>query len=712
MTLWSITRSIAIFLLMAGSLMILGCSSPKPPENVTPPVAEKHPEELTIHDHTRIDNYYWLNQRENPEVIKYLEDENSYTTAMMKHTEKFQSKLYKEMIGRIKEDDASLPYMFNKYWYQTRFEKGSEYPIHIRKKGTFKADEEILLDVPKLALGHAYYQARGLSVSPDNKLMAFGVDTVSRRKYTLHFKNLETGELLSDNLPNTTGSTVWAADNQHIFYVTKDSTLRPHMIWRHKLGTDIKHDVLIHHESDNTFGTGVFKSKSGEYIFIGSQSTLSSEVRFVKADKPTDKFTIIQKRAKNWEYSVSHRNNDFYILTNWKARNFRLMKTPVKRSGRRHWKELIKHRDDELLTGISLFKDHMVIQSRKGGLNRINITDLKKHKSHMLSFDENAYTIRIGMNPEMDTKTLRFNYTSMTTPGSIYDYNMSTKKRELKKQDEVLGEFNKEDYKTERIWAEARDGVKVPITLLYHKDIQRDGTNPLHLYAYGSYGASMDPSFRSSRLSLVDRGFIYAIAHIRGGQEMGRHWYEDGKLFKKMNTFTDFIDCGKYLIDQRWADADKLCAEGGSAGGLLMGAVINMAPQLFKGVIAAVPFVDVVTTMLDDTIPLTTSEYDEWGNPNKKDYYNYMLSYSPYDNVETKEYPALLVTTGLHDSQVQYWEPAKWVAKLRDMKTDSNLLILRTNMDFGHGGASGRFERYKERAMEYAFILDGIGINK
>jgi len=712
MTFGLTVRPVALLLPVFCAALFVGCASHPANETPTPPDVEQRPQELTMHGDTRIDNYYWLNQRENPEVIHYLEAENSYTHAMLKHTEKFQDKLYKEMVERIKEDDSSLPYLFNGYYYQTRYEKGSEYPVHTRRKGKLNAKEEVLLNVADMAKGHAFYQARGLAPSPDNRFLAFGVDTVSRRKYTIHFKDLTTGELLADQLPNTTGAATWAADNQHIFYVTKDSTLRPHMIWRHKLGTDMKHDVLVHHEKDNTFRTGVYASKSRALLFISSSSTLSSEVRFLAADDPTGKFKVIQKRAKDYEYRVSHLNDRFYILTNWKARNFRLMTAPVKNPGRRHWRELIAHQEDELLSGISLFKKYMAVQSRKGGLTRIRIFNLKNKKSHDLEFDENAYTIGIGINAETDSETLRFNYTSMTTPNATFDYNMKSKKRKLMKQEEVLGQFNAEDYVTERVWATARDGAKVPVTLLYRKGTERNGTHPLHLYAYGSYGASMDPGFRAYRLSLVDRGMIYGIAHIRGGQEMGRHWYEDGKLFKKMNTFTDFVDCAQYLIDEKWADPSRVSAEGGSAGGLLMGAVVNMAPELFHGVIAAVPFVDVVTTMLDDTIPLTTSEYDEWGNPNKKDYYEYMLSYSPYDNVSAQAYPALLVTTGLHDSQVQYFEPAKWVAKLRDLKTDDNPLLLLTNMAFGHGGASGRFERYKERAMEYAFILDLAGIEK
>ena len=701
-----------LILLLTGLLLLGGCGPQQPPQTAAPPTVEKRPQALTTHGHTRIDNYYWLNQRENPEVIAYLEAENAYTQAMMQSTEKFQDKLYNEMVGRIKEDDSSLPYLSNGYWYQHRYAKGSEYPIYTRRKGKVDGPEETLLNVPALGQGHAYYQIGGLSVSPNNRFMAFGVDTVSRRKYTLYFKNLQTGELLADNIPNTTGGAVWAGDNQHVFYVTKDSTLRPHQVWRHKLGTHTAQDVLVHHEKDNTFSTGVRLSKSRAFIFITSTSPLSSETRFVRADLPTAPFRVIQKRAKDYEYRVDHRKDRFYILTNWKAPNFRLMTAPIKSPGRKNWKERIPHKADELLENVEVFKNYLAVQTKRGGLGHLKIYRLDKNESHEIAFDQDAYEIGIGVNAEMDSDVLRFNYTSMTTPSSIYDYNMKSHDRKLMKREEVLGGYKPDHYRTERLWATAGDGTPVPITLLYKKDTPRDGSAPLLLYAYGSYGISTDPDFRSYRLSLVNRGFVYAIAHVRGGQEMGRQWYEDGKLFKKRNTFTDFIDCGRYLVAEKWTSPDRLFAEGGSAGGLLIGAVINMAPNLFKGAIAAVPFVDVVTTMLDESIPLTTSEYDEWGNPNKKDYYEYMLSYSPYDNVEAKAYPALLVTTGLHDSQVQYWEPAKWVAKLRELKTDDNPLLLHTNMEFGHGGASGRFQRYRDRALEYAFFLNLAGIEE
>lgn len=693
--------------------LFMNCSlEQKKLENVMPPVAEKIPKELTIHNDTRIDDYFWLRERENPKVIDYLEAENDYLKKVMQHTEKFQKKLFREIVGRIKQTDMSVPYKTNGYFYYTRYEEGKEYPIYCRKKGSLEADEEIMLNVNEMAEGHAFYQVRGLNVSEDNMLLAFGVDTVSRRKYTIHFKNLETGEILPDKIPNTTGSATWANDNKTVFYATKDSTLRSHKIMRHVLGAEPSADKEIYHEADNTFSTFVYKSKSKKYIFIGSYSTLSSEFRFLDADRPDSDFQIFQKREKDHEYSISHFEDTFYIVTNWKAKNFRLMQTDVNRTAKRYWNEVIPHRTDVLLEGIDVFKNYLVVSERENGLRQIKITEHKSGQSHRLEFADEAYLAYTTTNPEFDTEMLRFSYTSMTTPNSTYDYNMRTRERTLLKQQEVLGDFDPRDYESKRIYAPATDGTKIPVSLVYKKGLEKDSQNPLLLYGYGSYGASMEATFSSVRLSLLDRGFVYAVAHIRGGQEMGRGWYEDGKLLKKKNTFTDFINCAEFLIAEEYTNPEKLFAMGGSAGGLLMGAVVNMRPDLFKGIIAAVPWVDVVTTMLDESIPLTTSEYDEWGNPNDKEYYEYMLSYSPYDNVEAKDYPAMLVTTGLHDSQVQYWEPAKWVAKLRDMKTDDNILLLKTDMKTGHGGKSGRFERYKETALEYAFMFDLLGIKK
>jgi len=697
-------------LLLVSLLMISSCTDNK--SKMNPPVAKKINKELSAHDHTRIDPYYWLNDRENQEVISYLEEENKYTGAMMKHTEELQTELYDEIVGRIKQTDMSVPYKRNGYFYYSRYEEGMEYPIYCRKEGTLEADEEIMLNVNEMAEGYSYFQVGGISVSHDNKLLAYGVDTVSRRKYTICFKNLETGEILADMIPNTTGYAPWAADNKTVFYTRKDEvTLRPEKIFRHKLGDDATKDPMIYFEEDETFRTGVSLSKSMDYLLIGSFSTLSTEYRILKTDDPEGEFRVFQERQPELEYYISHYQDRFYIRTNHEAKNFRLMETPARRTALKNWKEVIGHREDVLLEDYEVFNNYMALQERKNGLTEIRILSHDAERDFYIEFDEQAYVVYLSTNLDFDTELLRYGYTSMTIPNSVYDYNMNTGEKELLKRQEVVGGYDPDLYYAERLFATAADGVKVPISLVYKKDLKKEGGNPLVLYGYGSYGASMDPYFSSTRLSLLDRGFVYAIAHIRGGEEMGRQWYEDGKLLKKKNTFTDFISCGEFLIEEGYTTPDNIFAMGGSAGGLLVGAVYNMRPDLFKGVIAAVPFVDVVTTMLDESIPLTTGEYDEWGNPNVKEYYEYMLSYSPYDNVEAKDYPAMLVTTGLHDSQVQYWEPAKWVAKLRDMKTDDNLLLLWTNMEYGHGGASGRFQRYKEVALEYAFLIDLAGVD-
>ncbi|MHC2991023.1 protease 2, partial [Pontibacter sp. HJ8] len=682
------------------------------PAALQPPVAQKQPKELTAHGDTRIDNYYWMNERENPEVIAYLNAENAYTKQVMADTEPLQDKLFKEIVGRIKQTDESVPYEKNGYFYYTRFESGKEYPIFARRKGSMKAPEEVMLNANERAEGKSYYAPAGLNVSLNNRLLAFGEDTVSRRQYTLRFKDLQTGELLPDRIPNTTGGAVWANDNKTVFYTMKDPSLRSFKIFSHTLGTPTSQDKEVYHEKDETFSTYVYKTKSDKYIIIGSSSTLSQEYRFVDAAKPAESFKLIQPRERGLEYDVDHFGNNFYIRTNKDgATNFKLMQTPVGKTTKENWKEVIPHRADVLLEGTEIFKDHLVLQERKNGLAQLRIKKWNDPKTdYYVDFGEEAYTASISINPDFDSKVLRFVYSSLTTPSSTFDYNMETKQKTLLKEQEVVGDFNKENYESKRIYATAKDGTKVPISLVYRKGLKLDGNNPTLLYAYGSYGITMNPSFSSVRLSLLDRGFVYAIAHIRGGQEMGRQWYEDGKMLKKKNTFTDYIACSEYLIQQKYTNPDKLFAQGGSAGGLLMGAVVNMRPDLYEGVHAAVPFVDVVTTMLDTSIPLTTGEFDEWGNPAEKQYYDYMLSYSPYDNVEAKEYPNMLVTTGLHDSQVQYFEPAKWVAKLREMKTDDNLLLLQTNMEAGHGGASGRFQPYKETALQYAFFLKLAGI--
>ena len=678
------------------------------------PIAKKVPQELTIHNDVRIDNYYWLNDKNNPEVIDYLNAENAYTKQMTLHTQEFQKSLFEEMKGRIKEDDSSVPYKLNGYWYLTKYEAGRDYPIYVRKKKTLEAEEELLFDCNDMAKGLSYFNLGGISISPDNTLAAFSTDTVSRRQYTIQIKNLITGEIYSDKILNTTGSATWANDDKTLFYSMKDEvTLRSHKIFKHKLYSDSKTDIEVFHETDETFNTFVYKSKSKKYLIIGSSSTLSSEYRFLDADAPDGRFNIFQERTKKLEYSIAHYNGSFYIISNKDdATNFKISKTSEKATSKENWQDVIPHRASVLIEDIEIFKDYLVVNEREHGLNKLRIISWNKEEDYYLPFNSETYTTYIGNNPDFESDMLRYGYNSLTSPSSVIDYNLKTKQSEIKKELEVLGgTFKKENYESQRIWATASDGVKIPISLVYKKGMALDGSNPLLQYAYGSYGSTIDPSFSSIRLSLLDRGFIYAISHVRGSEYLGRKWYECGKLLTKKNTFTDFIACSKYLIQEKYTSNQHLYAYGGSAGGLLMGAIININPELYHGVLAAVPFVDVVTTMLDDTIPLTTGEYDEWGNPNELRYYNYMKSYSPYDNVEEKDYPNMLVTTGLHDSQVQYWEPAKWVAKLRDMKTDSNKLLLHTDMDSGHGGASGRFESLKEVALEYAFLLDLEGIN-
>lgn len=672
------------------------------------PKAEKIKKETQLHGHTLIDDYHWLNDRENPKVIDYLKAENEYTGKVMGHLDTFKESLFQEIKGRIKEEDQSVPYKDNGYYYITRYEEGREYPVYARKKEKLTASEEVMIDVNQLAEGKSYYSAAGLSVSPNNKILAFGEDVVSRRIYTIRFKNLETGEWLEDQIPNTGGKAVWANDNKTLFYGVKDETLRSFKIFKHRLGAPVEDDEEIYHEKDETFNTYVYKTKSEKYIVIASFQTVSSEYRVLNADTPDEDFSVLQARERDLEYDIAHYNDKFYIRTNLAARNFRLMVTPETATTKDNWEEVIPHREDVLLEDMDIFKDYLVLSERKNGITQIRIIP-SEGEEHYISFGEEAYMAYTSINLEFDTHLLRLGYQSLTTPPTVYDYDMRTKAFTLLKQKEVLGGFDPKDYRSERVFAPARDGAQVPISIVYHKDFQKDGQQPLLLYGYGSYGASMDPSFGIARLSLLNRGMAFAIAHIRGGEEMGRHWYDDGKLLNKKNTFFDFIDCGKFLVQEKFVAEDQLFAMGGSAGGLLMGAVINMEPQMWKGIVAAVPFVDVINTMLDESIPLTTGEFDEWGNPKEEKFFDYIYSYSPYDQVEAKEYPAMLVTTGLHDSQVQYWEPAKWVARLRVYKTDQNPLVLHTNMEAGHGGASGRFQRIKEVAREYAFLLDLAG---
>lgn len=677
------------------------------------PKANKIPQKLEKHGDVRIDNYFWMNQRDSKNVLDYLQQENEYNSAMTAHTQELQKALFTEMKGRIKEDDESVPYKYNGYWYITKYETGKDYPIYVRKKDTLEAPEELLFDCNELAKGHNYFHLKGINISLDNKLVAFATDTVGRRIYTIQIKNLETGEVYPVKITNTTGSSTWANDNKTLFYTQKnEKTLRSEKIFKHRLGEDPATDKLVYYEQDETFNTFVYKTKSKQFLVIGSVSTLTTEYRFLDATNPEGEFTILQPRIRGLEYSVYHFDKHFYIVTNADgASNFKLMKAPVNATTKNNWQEVIAHREDVLLEDIDIFKDFLVISERSNGLNKIRIKRWDNTDDYYLPFDNETYTAYTSVNLDFNTHILRYSYNSLTTPPSTIDFNMVTKEKTIKKEQEVLGgDFNKDNYVSERVWATADDGVKVPISLVYKKGTPLNGSAPLLLYGYGSYGATIDPYFSSSRLSLLNRGFIFAIAHIRGGEYLGRAWYEDGKLLKKKNTFTDFIACSKYLIANNYTSANHLYAMGGSAGGLLIGAVINMAPQLYKGVIAAVPFVDVLTTMLDDSIPLTTGEYDEWGNPNDEEYYWYIKSYSPYDNVTAQEYPNILVTTGYHDSQVQYWEPAKWVAKLRELKTDNNKLLFHINMDAGHSGASGRFEALKEIAEEYAFLLDLEGI--
>jgi len=684
-------------------------------ENIAEPIAAKKPHQLEKHGDVRIDDYYWMNERENPEVIAYLNAENDYYQKSTAHTKKFQEDLFEEMKARIKEDDSSVPYFYNGYWYITRYEKNKDYPIYTRKKGNLDAQEEIMFDCNKMAEGQSYFNLRGINISDDNKWAAFAVDTVSRREYVIQIKNLQTGEILPEKIEKTTGSSTWAADNETLFYSRQDpETLRPEKIFRHTKDTDAQNDQVVYHEKDETFTTFVYRSKSKEYIIIGSNSTMTTEYQILKADQPNGKFTIFQPRERGLEYSISHFNDSFYIVTNKDgATNFKLMKTNEELTAKNYWKEVIPHRKDVLLEGIDIFKNYLVISERSNGLTQINIQPWNApENAYYLPFPNETYTAYTTTNVDFDTNQLRFGFQSMATPASVMEINMNTKEQTVLKEQEVLGDFNKDDYEEVRLWATAQDGTKIPISIVYKKGIEKNGKNPLLLYAYGSYGATMDPYFSSTRLSLLDRGFIYAIAHIRGGEELGREWYENGKLLKKKNTFTDFIDCSRFLIDEKYTSPEHLYAEGGSAGGLLMGAIINMAPELYNGVIAQVPFVDVVTTMLDDSIPLTTGEYDEWGNPNEKIYYDYMKSYSPYDNVTAQDYPNLYISTGFHDSQVQYWEPAKWIAKIRALRTNKKQLFLDTNMEAGHGGASGRFESLKELAKEFTFLLDLEGIKE
>ena len=678
---------------------------------IKPPVAKTIPKSLKMHNHERIDPYFWMKDRDNPEVIDYIKAENTYCDDQMNHTKQFQEDLFIEMKSRIKEDDNSVPYKYNGYWYITRFETGKDYPIYIRKKETLEASEELLFDCNIMAKGQTYFKLVGISISPDNSKVSYGIDTTGRRQYSIFVKNLKTGESYADKMENTTGSSSWANDSKTLFYTKKDqTTLRSQQICRHELGST--NDDVVFEESDETFGVAVYKTKSRKYIIIACYSTMTSEYHILDANNPFGKFKVFQARIRGLEYSISHYKEHFFILTNKdKAINFKLMCTSVNQTGIENWKEMIEHRYDVLLEDVDIFDAYMVLSERSNGLNRIRIMSWDGKADYYLPFENETYTAFTSINVEFETTKLRYNYNSLTTPASIIEFDMEQKTSVVLKEQEVLGGiFDKENYTSKRLWADARDGTKIPISIVYRKGIELNGLNPVLQYAYGSYGSTIDPYFSSVRLSLLDRGFVYAIAHVRGGEYMGRTWYEEGKLLQKKNSFSDFIDCSKQLINEGYTSEKHLYAMGGSAGGLLMGVILNEAPQLYNGVIAAVPFVDVVTTMLDDSIPLTTGEYDEWGNPNEENFYHYMLSYSPYDNIQAKPYPHIFVTSGLHDSQVQYWEPTKWVAKLRAHSSSNRKILLRTNMDAGHGGASGRFEALREDAEEFAFLFDLEGI--
>ena len=682
-------------------------------------IAKKIPHVNIYHNDTVIDNYHWMRlsdeqkKSENKDiqtknVIDYLKSENDYLKNVMTDTESFQNNLFDEFVSRIEQNDESVPYNLNGYTYYTRFNEGEDYSLHYRKKNKSNAKEELILNLPEMAKGLSYFSLGSKSISENNQYLAYSTDIVSRREYTIHFKDLITGEILEDKIENTTGRIIWANDNKTIFYTKKDNiTLRSNQIYRHTLGTNSSEDVLVFEEKDETFSCFIYKTKSRKFLIIGSYQTLSSEYQFLDANNPSGEWKIIQPREKNLEYSVSHFDDKFYIRTNWNAKNFRLMQTPIHSTSKINWTEVIPHREDVLLRSIDIFKNYLVVNERSEGLKKTRVINWNDNSEYYISFNDPSYSLYSITNLEFDTDLFRFVYSSFTTPRSVYDFNMLTKERVLLKQKKVLGgKYNADNYVSERIFAISRDGkTEIPISLVYKRGIQKSGKNPLLLNAYGSYGSTSDPYFSSVRLSLLDRGFIFAIAHVRGGQEMGRDWYEDGKLLKKKNTFFDFIDCAKHLIDSKFTSNKHIYASGGSAGGLLMGAVINMEPELFNGVIAEVPFVDVINTMWDESIPLTTGEFDEWGNPKIKEYYNYMKSYSPYDNISNNNYPNLLITTGYWDSQVQYWEPAKWIAKIRDLRANNNLLLLNCNMDVGHGGSSGRFESLKEIALEYAFLF-------
>ncbi len=697
----------AIFILLL-ALVAFSCSNVDNgwPE-IKPPVAEKIETPLVLHGDTRIDFYYWMNDRNNPKVIEYLNSENEYVSQMMAGSKSLREMLYKEMEGRIKQEDESAPYFKNGYFYYTRFEKGGEYPIYCRKKDNLEAAEEIILNVPEMAKGYPFFSVGDYDISPDNSKIAFTIDTLGRRQYTIKIKDLESLQVKPTGISQVGGDVIWAADNATVFFNSIDPvTLRYDRIKRYNT---IKGDapIVVYYEKDETYYyMGVSRTKDDKYIKIETSATLSNEILILKADNPEGEFKVFSPREKEFAYEIEHLNGMFYVLTNYKALNYRLMETTAGKTDRKFWQEVIPHREDVFLEGMEVFESYLVLQERSNALRGLRIIDFIMKEDYYLNFNEEAYSVAINVNADISANVLRYYYTSLTTPGTIFDYDMLKRQTNMVKKTEVLGGFDADNYETKRVFVTVRDGEKVPLTLVYKKGISLDGSNPALLYGYGSYGLSVEPRFNSNWISLLDRGFVVAMAHVRGGQELGRNWYEAGRLLNKKNSFYDFIDLAKYLIDEKYTNPDKLFAQGGSAGGLLVGAVANMAPELFKGIIAAVPFVDVVTTMMDETIPLTTAEYTEWGNPDIKEFYDYMLSYSPYDNITKQNYPNILITSGLHDSQVQYFEPTKWIAKLREYNTADTKLLLTTNMEAGHGGASGRFRRLNEIALQYAFMLE------
>ncbi len=678
---------------------------------VQPPVASRIPHETVLHGQKAVDDYYWLREKGSPAVTAYLTAENAYADAIMKPTQPLQETLYEEMLGRIKETDMGVPMLDHGYWYYTRTEQGKQYPIYCRKKGTLESPEEVTVDLNQLGQSEKYIGLGGYWVSPDSGLLAYSTDTTGFRVYTLYVKDLRKGQLLEERIPRV-DSVAWASDGKTLFYTVENDAKRSYRLYRHRLGAKPP-DPLVYEEKDEMFELNVGRTRSDAYLLLASNSHTASEVRYLAAGNPDGAWQVVVPREKEHEYDVDHRGDLFYIRTNSGGRNFRLVTAPVSSPGKTHWKELVPHRENVMLEGIDLFQDQYVLFEREDGLPQLRITDFKTGSSHRVEFPEQVYSVFPGGNAEFKTSLFRFNYQSPVTPGSVYDYDVLTRQRKLLKQQEVLGGYDASRYQTERAFATASDGTRIPIALVYRKGFTRDGKAPLHLYAYGSYGMSMPDTFNSNAVSLLDRGVVLATAHIRGGGEMGKKWHEQGRMMSKMNTFTDFISCAEYLLAQGYGSKGLLAIEGGSAGGLLMGAVTNLRPDLFKVVVAHVPFVDVINTMLDESLPLTVGEFEEWGNPKIKEQYDCMIKYSPYDNVTRKAYPALLVKTSLNDSQVMYWEPAKYVAKLRAMKTDSNLLVFKINMDpAGHGGQSGRYNRLREVAFDYAFILWRLGVVK